>query len=93
MAQKAGLDGVISSGLEASSIRTATSKEFLIITPGIRPAGSGRDDHKRPTTPTEAIENFADYLVVGRPIIKSKDRKTAAEAIIKEMQGAFDNRG
>ena len=74
-AQKAGLDGVISSGREALAIRGATSKEFLIITPGIRPVGSGRDDHKRPTTPTEAIDNCADYLVVGRPIIKSDDRK------------------
>ena len=91
MAQKAGLDGVISSGREARAIREATSKEFLIITPGIRPRGSRRDDHKRPTTPAEAIGNCADYLVVGRPIIKSDDRKTVAEAIIKEMQGALDD--
>ena len=92
MAQKAGLDGVISSGREAHAIREATSRGFLIITPGIRPAGSDRNDHKRPSSPTDAINNCADYLVVGRPIIKSANRRAAAEKIIEEMRTAFDAR-
>ncbi len=65
---------------------------MLIVTPGVRPAGAARDDHKRAVTPVEAIANGADYLVVGRPIVKADDPRAAAEAIIAEMQAAFDAR-
>jgi orotidine-5'-phosphate decarboxylase len=92
MAAKAGLDGVIASGREALAIRKATEESFLIITPGIRSEGAFRDDHKRSCTPTEAIANCADYLVVGRPIIRQQDRNAAARLIISEMQKAFDLR-
>ena len=92
MAAEAGLDGVIASGREAAAIRDATPESFLIISPGIRPAGANFDDHKRSCTPTEAIAAGADYLVVGRPIIRQQDRSAAAQRIISDMQEAFDSR-
>jgi orotidine-5'-phosphate decarboxylase len=91
IAHRAGLNGVIASGQEAAEIRKATGPDFLIITPGIRPIGTLHDDHKRVATPQQAITNGADYLVVGRPIIESASRLKAAEAIIAEMQDAFDS--
>ncbi len=60
------------------------------MSPGIRPSGSPSDDQKRTATPTEAISAGADYLVIGRPILNSPDRKDAARAIIDEMQAAFE---
>lgn len=91
IAHRAGLDGVIASGQEAAAIRTATAPDFLIITPGIRPSGTPHDDHKRVSTPYQAIANGADYLVVGRPIIENASRQEAATMIISEMQEAFDS--
>lgn len=86
-----GCDGVIASGREVRAIKSmAGSKPFLVATPGIRPVGTGRDDHKRAVTPTEAIEAGADYLIVGRPIIRSGDAKKAACNIIEEMRAAFE---
>ena len=61
-----------------------------IVSPGIRPAWAGSDDHKRLTTPAEAIRSGSDYLVVGRPITKSSDPFGAAKAIIDEMDDALD---
>src|SRR6185295_6040586 len=91
-----GLDGVIASAREAAMIRKLAAErdrqDFLIVTPGIRPSGSTADDQKRITRPSEAINNGADYLVVGRPILQAQDRKAAARAIIDEMQRAFDQR-
>ena len=57
----------------------------LIVSPGIRPAGAARDDHKRTATPGEAVRLGADYIVVGRPILNATDRAAAAQAIIDEM--------
>jgi len=91
-----GCDGVISSPQEASKVRAlARSKkagEFLIVTPGVRPAGVATDDHKRLATPGDAIQAGADYLVVGRPIRDAADPCAKAESIIAEMQRAFDQR-
>jgi orotidine-5'-phosphate decarboxylase len=93
----AGMDGVITSGREAARVRAIANEmgrpEFLIVTPGIRPAGAADNDQKRPVTPSESIGNGADYLVVGRPITGASDRKAAALAITEEMQRAFDARG
>ena len=61
-----------------------------IVSPGIRPAWAGSDDHKRLTTPAEAIRSGSDYLVVGRPITKSSDPFAAVKAIIDEMDEALD---
>jgi orotidine-5'-phosphate decarboxylase len=91
-----GVDGVIASGKEAAMIRKIATRrkrnKFYIVTPGIRPAGASHDDHKRAVTPTEAVMNGANFLVVGRPIIQANDRKQAAKQIIDEMQAAFDRR-
>ena len=87
LAAEAHLDGVVSSPQEIRVIREARGKGFLIVTPGVRPAGSQMDDQKRISAPKEAIKAGADYIVVGRPIIMAKDPAKAAEEIIKEMEG------
>ncbi len=93
LAHEVGCDGVIASGEEPAAIRQKVGGSFLIITPGIRPAGTGADDHARVTTPAQAIKAGADYLVVGRPIRDAADPQAAAEEIVREMQAAFDARG
>lgn len=86
-------DGVVASGREAAAIRREVAgKDFLIVTPGVRPAGAGLDDHKRAVTPTAAIQAGADYLVVGRPITKASSPVDATKRILEEMQRAFDAR-
>ena len=84
-------DGVIASGKEAAAIRKKMGKDFLIVTPGIRPAGEGHQDHKRAVTPADAIRAGADYLVVGRPIAQAGAPRDAALRILEEMQKAFDS--
>jgi orotidine-5'-phosphate decarboxylase len=91
IAAEAGCDGVITSAQEAKAIKEATGGRILIVTPGIRPDGSEEQDQKRIATPRIAIENGADYLVVGRPITGAADRKAAAAAILAEMQRAFNS--
>lgn len=92
LAAEVGCDGVVASGEEPAAIRAKVGDRLLIVTPGIRPAGKGVDDHARATTPTQAITAGADYLVVGRPIRDAADPRAAAEAIVAEMQDAFDGR-
>lgn len=92
-ALEAGCDGVIASGQEAQAIRELSNqlgKSLLVVTPGIRPDGYPEDDQKRKTTPAQAIMAGADYLVVGRPITDAPDPRAAAQAIVNEMQAAFD---
>jgi orotidine-5'-phosphate decarboxylase len=83
-ARQAGADGVIISAQEAKLVRE-TARDLLIVTPGIRPAGSAKGDQTRVTTPAEAIRLGADYLVVGRPITAAADPRGAAEAILAEI--------
>jgi len=85
LAKKAGLNGIVASAKELTSLREAMGKDFLIVTPGVRPAWAKTDDQRRVATPREAIEKGADYIVVGRPIIKADDPKEAAEKILKEI--------
>lgn len=92
LAADVGLDGVIASGEEAAVIREKVGKDLMIVTPGIRPANEGTDDHARVSTPAHAIKTGADYLVVGRPIRDAKDPRAAADRIVEEMQAAFDAR-
>jgi orotidine-5'-phosphate decarboxylase len=92
LAAEVGFDGVVASGEEPAVIRRSVGTRPLIVTPGIRPAGKGIDEHARVTTPTQAIKAGADYLVVGRPIRDAADPGAAAEAIVAEMQIAFDAR-
>lgn len=88
LAQQAGFDGVVASGHEAAGIRQATGGGFLIVTPGIRPAGADKGDQARVMTPARAIQAGADYLVVGRPITQAEDPGAAARAIIDEIEQA-----
>jgi orotidine-5'-phosphate decarboxylase len=88
LAKQAGLDGVIASGNEALAIRRACGPKFLIVVPGVRPASADLNDQARVTTPTQAIQGGANYLVVGRPITGAKDSRTAAYQIAKEIADA-----
>ena len=86
LAKQAGLDGVVASPMEAAAIRKAVGEDFLIVTPGVRPAGADINDQSRIATPKSALEAGATHLVVGRPIRAAKDPKIAAENILKEME-------
>lgn len=86
IAKEAGAHGVIASALEVKMLKDTFGTDFLVVTPGIRPSGSNKDDQKRTATPYEAISLGADYIVVGRPITKSDDPFEAAENIIKEIE-------
>lgn len=88
LAQESGLDGVVASGQEARAIREACGPEFLIVVPGVRPANAEAGDQSRVTTPAQAIEAGANYLVVGRPITDAKKPREAALAIGKEIAAA-----
>lgn len=86
LAFEAGADGVIASPQEASLIRSLpSSKDRLIVTPGVRPAGADLGDQKRVATPAQAIANGADHVVVGRPVWKAADPRAAAKAILQEL--------
>lgn len=69
--KEAGFDGVVASAQDTKMIKASCGEHFIVVTPGIRPKGSEADDQKRVLTPKEAIENGSDYLVIGRPIVKS----------------------
>ncbi len=92
LAKKAGVDGVVASVKEARAIRKACGRDFLIVTPGVRPksvAPSAHDDDQaRTATPTEAIRAGADFLVVGRPILAAPDPRAATQAIVDEITAA-----
>jgi len=84
-ARDTGIDGLVCSAEEAASLRNIVGPGMVLVTPGIRPAGSASGDQKRITTPAHAIEAGADYLVVGRPILAAGDPQAAAEAIVGEI--------
>jgi orotidine-5'-phosphate decarboxylase len=97
MAKAAGVDGVVASVQEARAIRKACGRDFLIVTPGVRPesksakangARSEGDDQAHTATPSEAIRAGADFIVVGRPILAAADPRGAAQAIVEEMTAA-----
>ena len=81
LAADVGLDGVVCSAVEAPVLRSALGRRFVLVTPGIRPAGSARDDQTRIITPEAAIANGSDYLVIGRPITQASDPVAALSAI------------
>lgn len=90
-AAEAGCDGIIASPAEAAAIRRAVgSREFLIVTPGVRRATDRTQDHKRSGTPAAALGDGADYLVVGRPIVQSQDPAAEARAFVHEMRAALN---
>lgn len=84
---KCGLDGVVASPLEIGAIRrNIEQKDFLIVTPGIRPTFATNDDQKRVMTPKEAVTQGADYLVIGRPITQADDKIKAVRQILDEIE-------
>jgi orotidine-5'-phosphate decarboxylase len=89
LAQEAGVDGVVASVQEAKAIRKACGREFLIVTPGVRPkdktVGAKKDDQARTATPREAIKAGADFIVVGRPILAAADPRAATQEIVEEI--------
>lgn len=85
LAQESGLRGVVASPQEIAAIREACGRDFVILTPGIRPAGGDAGDQRRTATPAQAIRAGADYIVVGRPITSAKDRRDAALRIVGEI--------
>lgn len=92
LSKKAGVDGVVASVQEARAIRKACGREFLIVTPGVRPKDSKvepkSDDQARKATPAEAIKAGADFLVVGRPILAAENPRAAAQSIVDEIASA-----
>ena len=86
-AMDAGIDGVVSSPLEAAKIRNIVPKDFLVVTPGVRMASDAVGDQKRVATPGNALKSGASHIVVGRPITQSGDPKGAARKILENMKG------
>lgn len=86
LARDAGLDGVVASPSEVKSIRKKLEKDFLIVTPGVRPSWAAADDQKRVATPKEAIDDGADFIVIGRPITEAPDPAIAAKKVLEEMK-------
>lgn len=89
LAKSAGADGVVCSAQEARLVKDTCGKEFLAVTPGIRPAGADTGDQKRVTTPADAIRAGSDLLVVGRPITAATDPAAAAEKILNNIREAL----
>jgi orotidine-5'-phosphate decarboxylase len=92
LAQRCGLDGVIASPQEVARLRAACGPDFLIVTPGVRPAGAALQDQRRVATPGEAIREGADALVIGRPIAAAADPVAAAAAIAADIAAGLDQR-
>jgi orotidine-5'-phosphate decarboxylase len=89
-ALKAGCAGVVSSAREVKALRATLGQDFLIVNPGVRPAGTDHEDQARVVTPAEAIQAGATQIVVGRPITAAKDPVAAARVIQQEIRAAAD---
>jgi len=85
LTQQAGLDGVVCSAQEAAELKRVCGDAFVLVTPGIRPAGSDKNDQKRTMTPAEAQALGVDYLVIGRPITQAADPLTALTNIRQSL--------
>lgn len=88
LAAEAGLDGVVSSALEVEPVKRRHGSDFLVVTPGIRPAGERAGDQSRIATPADAVRAGADYLVVGRPIHEAEEPRVIFKRIMDEVAGA-----
>ncbi|GAB2900264.1 orotidine-5'-phosphate decarboxylase [Microbulbifer echini] len=86
-ARSCGLDGVVCSAREAKSLKAACGSDFKLVTPGIRPRGSDTGDQRRTLTPSEALSQGADYLVIGRPITAADNPLVALQDILSEITG------
>ena len=94
MAKRAGLSGIVCSGLEVKKIKDVCGMDFLCVTPGIRPSWEtvGKDDQQRVCGPAEAIRDGANYLVIGRPIRDAADPREEARRIAQEIDNGLDIR-
>ncbi|MGB7296162.1 MAG: orotidine-5'-phosphate decarboxylase [Candidatus Aminicenantales bacterium] len=88
LAQSAGLDGVVCSPHEIEVIKKECGADFLVVTPGIRPAWAASQDQKRIMTPAEAVRRGADYLVIGRPVTGAPSPHLAFLRIVSELESA-----
>ena len=79
------MDGVVCSAREAKALRGALGEDFLLVTPGIRPADSAADDQKRIVTPAQALENGSSHLVIGRPVTRAHNPAQALDEIIASL--------
>jgi orotidine-5'-phosphate decarboxylase len=91
LAQRAGMDGVVASPQEIKMLRRSIRGGFVILTPGVRPVWAAQDDQKRIMTPAEAVAAGADYIVIGRPVLKAEDRGAAVRKIREEIQQILDS--
>jgi len=90
LATQSGLGGLVCSPLELVFLRQLVPRGVQLVTPGIRPSGSGGDDQKRTLSPKEAMESGADWLVIGRPICAAKDPRAAAQGILASLSAGQD---
>lgn len=88
-AREAGMGGIVCAATEASNMRSILGDDLVIVTPGIRPAGSAAGDQRRVMTPEDAIRAGSDYLVVGRPISQAGDPGSTADAVVAEIEAAL----
>lgn len=88
-ARDIGIDGLVCSAEEVTALRDIVGGGMVLVTPGIRPAGGDAGDQKRIVTPARAIKAGADYLVVGRPVVETADPRSAADAIVAEIDAAI----
>ncbi len=89
LARDAGLDGVVASPREVAALRGELGRDFVIVTPGVRPPAAATGDQVRVATPAAAVQAGADFLVVGRPITEATDPVKAADTIVAEMEKAL----
>ena len=87
LARNCGLDGVVCSAQEAPVLKAEQGADFVLVTPGIRPATAEKGDQQRVMTPSEALRAGSDYLVIGRPITRAPDPLAALEVIASEIEG------
>ncbi len=85
LAETSGLDGVVCSSRETGALRARLADDFLLVTPGIRPAGSAADDQRRIMTPVEAVQSGSSYLVIGRPVTQADDPEGVLRTINSEL--------
>ncbi len=91
-ARAGGMNGVVASARELPAIKRAIARDFVVVTPGIRLAGAGKDDQTRVVTPDQAIRDGADYIVVGRPITAAMDPAAACDEVLRCMDDAQSTR-